>query len=151
LNKVLTIQNQLASLPNLNQQKPVTSRLFTFLQQLTPASVTLSSVDVDFSLNTLTLNGNADSLKTVNQYVDTLKFTTYQKSSTDTSNTPAFTQVVLGNFGLTGEAASYEIHAAFDPLIFNQANSVTLTVPNITSTRSIVEQPTDIFKQSTTK
>lgn len=150
LNQVLTIQNQLTALPALDAQKPVTSRLFGYLQQLIPVSVTLSKTDLDFSGHTIDISGDADTLATINQLVDTLKFTTYTKSSTDTSNTPAFTSVVLSNFSLNTTGASYDIQAAFDPAIFDVANTVKLTVPNIVSTRSVTDQPVDLFKQSTT-
>lgn len=149
-NQILTIQTQLASLPALDAQKPVTSRLFGYLQQLIPLDVTLDRTSMDFNAHSIDIAGNASSLASVNQLVDTLKFTTYDKSATDTSNLPAFSQVVLTSFSLSNNTASYEVQADYDPAIFNVADNVKLTVPSITSTRSITDQPTDLFKQSTT-
>src|ERR1700685_4322347 len=62
LNKILTIQNQLQALPALHDQKPLSSRLFSYMTQLTPANATISSLNVDFMQHTLTIAGNADSL-----------------------------------------------------------------------------------------
>src|SRR4051812_16420863 len=51
LDKVLTIQNQLNSLPALHQQKHYTSRLFIYLPQITPTSVNISKIDIDNGTN----------------------------------------------------------------------------------------------------
>src|SRR5581483_3376261 len=36
LNKILTVQNQLSTLTSLHDQKPVTSRLFNYIAEVTP-------------------------------------------------------------------------------------------------------------------
>ena len=83
LDKTLTIQNQLETLPTLDAAKPAATRLFQYLVEVTPASASISQVSIGFgsangaTANSLTLGGNADSLITINQYVDTLKFTTF--------------------------------------------------------------------------
>lgn len=159
LDKILTIQNQLASLPALHDDKQISSRLFDYLNQLTPSEATISDVTLDFETGTLTLTGNADSLRTVNKFVDTLKFTKYTVSGETQEEGEAFSNVVLANFSLSesdpssgrGET-SYEIQANFEPAIF--ANStpntqgrspVSLTVPKIISTRSATETPKELF------
>src|SRR4029079_13265683 len=48
LDKVLTVQNQLNTLGSLNDQKPVTSRLFTYLPQITPNNLTISTSTINF-------------------------------------------------------------------------------------------------------
>lgn len=77
LSKVLTIQNQLNSLPDLHKQKPVVSRSFGFIQQITPASASISTFELNFADQTMRIEGSADSLATVNTFVDTIKFTSY--------------------------------------------------------------------------
>jgi hypothetical protein len=155
LNKILTVQNQLASLPALNGQKPVTSRVFNYVTQLTPASVTISDLNLDFSGDALKISGSADSLATVNTLVDTYKFTTYSTGSSSSSSLPAFSNVVLSSFALQSGATSgnstaqYSISANFSPAIFSEANSATLTVPNEITTRSQLDQATPIFKSNT--
>ena len=76
LEKVLTIQNQLETLPTLHQTKHVSSRIFTYLPQVTPAKVFIGQVTLDLGAGTITINGTSDKLETVNAFVDTLKFTT---------------------------------------------------------------------------
>jgi Tfp pilus assembly protein PilN len=148
LNKILTVQNQLQVLSNMHNQKPAATRLFGFLQQVTPSSVTLSQFNIDYTQNTISVTGNADTLDTVNDYTDTLKFTTFKKSNGTTAD--AFTSVVLSQFSRSTSGTTYTITASFDPNIFNSANNVALTVPNIISTRSVLEQPTDLFSTGPT-
>jgi Tfp pilus assembly protein PilN len=145
LNKILTIQNQLDSLPALHAQKPVTSRLFGFLTQTTPAKVTISKLSVNFTDNTIIVNGSADAISTVNQYVDTLKFTTYATADAAKQG-KAFTNVVLANFSRADKTTTYQVTFAFDPVIFEGASDITLTVPKIITTRSETEKPEALFQ-----
>lgn len=148
LNKILTVQNQLNSLTSLHNQKPVASRVFTYLQQVTPQQASIGQLNIDYTKNTISINGTATSLDIINKYADTLKFTTY--SMPNSSTTPlAFSDVVLSSYSITSGTVSYTLTASFDPVIFNISDSVTLSVPNIVSTRSILEQPADLFKSTT--
>lgn len=144
LGKILTVQNQLQALTSLHNNKPVASRLFDFLKQVTPSAASISQFSVDFTQNNISVTGNANSLDVVNTYVDTLKFTTYKNSNGANAN--AFSSVVLAEFSRTVSGASYTITANFDPNIFNNSDNVSLTVPNIITTRSAIDQPTDLFK-----
>lgn len=153
LDKILTIQNQLASLPALHDGKPVTSRILEYVPLVTPAAATISSLDVDFSTNTFTISGNADSAATVNKYADTLKFATY-KTATVQEGKP-FTNVVT-TVSVSTQAtdptrrASYLLTFNFDPVLFSNTEKPTLVVPKITSSRSETEKPSAIFKENTT-
>jgi hypothetical protein len=145
LNKLLTIQNQLNTLPKLDAQKPVASRIFDYISQLTPQQVDLSTLNLDFSKHTITISGKADSLSTIDQFVDTLKFTTYNISGLS-SNPHAFSSVVLSSFGSTSQSSSFSITANFDPVIFSEANNTPqLTVPNEVTTRSRSSQELPLF------
>ncbi len=147
ISKILTVQNQLETLTSLHDTKPVVSRLFGFIQSLTPSSVSISSLSADYGANTISITGNAPSIDVINTYVDTLKFTKYQQSNG--SSAKAFSQVVLSSFGRTSAGATYSIMATFDPAIFNIQNTVKLNVPaGLITTRSQVDQPTDLFKSS---
>ena len=161
IDKILTVQNQLQSLTALHDAKPATSRLFTFLNQVTPnKTITLSSLTLDFTKGTLSITGSADSLSSVNQYIDTLKFTTYSVKGDDPTQTPAkaFSNVVLTSFTYTTPSATlgtdtssapatYTLDFNYDPIIFNLTKDVpVLNVPtNKTTTRSQVDKPTDLF------
>jgi Tfp pilus assembly protein PilN len=127
LNQILTVQNQLNTLTSLHDQKPVTSRLFNYVSEVTPAQATLNQLSIDFTANTLTFGGNAPSLDVVSTFTDTLKATTYSGGGANGKN--AFTDVVLSSFGRDQGGASFTITCSFDPTIFNTNDSISLTVP----------------------
>lgn len=128
LDKILTVQNQLGTLTSLHDQKPVASRLFTYISQVTPAQANLNKLTVDFTANTMVIGGDAPSLDVVSTYTDTLKATSY-KVSGSSSAPKAFSNVVLSNFGRDSKGATFTITLSFDPAIFSSQNNVTLTVP----------------------
>ena len=168
LDKILTIQNQLNTLPRLHDQKVISSRLFDYLTQVTPEKALISSVDMDAEGYTMIIKGTADSIITINQFVDTLKFTDFKLEGNDTraaKDGRAFSSVVLQGFNLdpqgsTGDprlALSYEISLNYDEAIFvNTAkdgkpleNAVKLTVPKIITTRSELQKPSSVFHKNT--
>ncbi|HYH36433.1 MAG TPA: PilN domain-containing protein [Candidatus Saccharimonadales bacterium] len=156
VNKILTVQNQLESLTALHESKPAAGRLFSYLNQVTPASVSITTFTTDFTQGTATITGTSDSLSNVNKYVDTLKFITYTTDNGDGKAAPVFSNVVLSSFGLnTGakdvtQAASFTITVSYDKTIFDNTEKVELTVPTAASTRSQVSQPSDLFKATPT-
>jgi len=154
IGKILTVQNQLSSLTGLHAQKPAATRLFDYLNQITPAKVSISSFNIDFTAQTATVTGAADNLASVNTYIDTLKFTNYTSDNV-AQPTKAFSNVVLSSFGLnsapSGQAqstppASYTITFAYDKTIFDITQTVKLAVPTETTTRSAVTQANDLFQ-----
>jgi hypothetical protein len=147
LDKILTIQNQLGSLASIHEQKPEVNRIIPFIKEVTPSDASISSLNVDFATNTMVITGSADTLVTVNKYVDTLKFTHYSNGQ---DSPLAFSAVVLTSFGKADKGASYSINLAFDPVIFDNTQDIKLTVPNIVSTRSSTEKP-DVLFESTGK
>lgn len=156
IDKILTVQNQLQSLTALHDQKPAAARLFDYLNQVTPASVNITTFTIDFTTDTATITGTSDSLSNVNKYVDTLKYITYTTDENSDKAEPAFSNVVLSSFGLnTGakdnsQAASFTITLSFDKTIFDITKKVELKVPSATANRSQVSQPSDLFKTSPT-
>ncbi len=149
IDRILTVQNQLTSLTALHEQDPAVSRLLTYLVQVTPAQANISEATIDFTDNTLAISGSANALSTVNQFVDTLKFTTY---TIDGNTTPqrAFSDVVLTSFTVDETGTSYQVSVRFDPVIFDNTQQIQLAVPKIVSTRSETEKPTDLFQQNQT-
>jgi hypothetical protein len=135
IGKILTVQNQLESLTALHAGKPAASRLFDYLNSVTPAPVAIGSLTVDFGQKTASIQGSADALASVNKYIDTLKFTTY---TTDTDNqsgqTKAFNNIVLSSFALSSDSSITQ--------------KVKLDVPSLTTTRAQVGNPTDLFQAS---
>jgi Tfp pilus assembly protein PilN len=142
LDKVLTIQNQLNTLPNLHQTKHITSRFFTYLPQVTPSKVFIGQVTLDLTANTITISGTSDKLETINAFIDTLKFTKIKTGSAGQQvSSPAFTNVVLASAGRGDKSANYTVNATFDPSLFDSTQNVSLVVPQEITTRSVTESP----------
>lgn len=154
INKILTVQNQLESLTALHAGKPAASNLFDYLNEVTPVQVSINNFTIDFTKQTIIITGTTDALSSVNKYVDTLKYTTYSSDSQSSGNNTAFSDVVLTTFGVnngtsdSSQAANYSISLSYDKNIFDIAQKITLTVPNLTTTRLSLQQPTDLFKAS---
>lgn len=166
IDRVLTVQNQLKSLTQLHSAKPAAARLFDQLNETTPTSINITSLDVDFVAYTITITGGADTLKDVNTYVDTLKFTTFTAKDNDPTipadqraktGGKAFGNVVLSSFSLntqdgSGSAtagskpATYTVTLSYDPDIYNLAKDVKLSVPKKTTTRSALTNPAELFQ-----
>jgi Tfp pilus assembly protein PilN len=158
LAKILTIQNQLNSLPDLHKQKPVASRVLGYVQQFTPQNVSISTFTVNFTDQTMKVEGSADSLATVNTFADTLKFTNYTTTNNEDPSevsdpTLAFSDVVLANFAVaTGnskdknKAVTYSITLKYDPVIFGSDKEVKLQVAQKITSRSETEKPGAVFQ-----
>ncbi len=153
LDKVLTIQNQLLSLPALHEKKPLASRLFAYITQVTPSEITISSFDIDYDTNIITIDGSAqasdgkNNLSVVNKFVDTIKFTTYKIEGSETQE-KAFKDVILTSSSRQEKGSSYSISLKFEPIIFDANQKIVLVVPQQQSTRSFTEKPTELFKKT---
>jgi hypothetical protein len=150
LDKILTVQNQLKSLPELHNAKPAATRVYGYIQQMTPSTATVSQLGVDFQENKLTITGNASSLDVVNVFADTLKFTGYRLDGESASEKApsALKNVVLSQFSRTTTGTTYTITADFDPVIYDIRRQVKLEIPRIVSTRSATQQPTALFQRN---
>ena len=155
IEKILTVQNQLSSLPAMHQKKHISSRLFTYLQQVTPSKISIGKLDIDTTANTIEIVGTADTVESVNKFVDTLKFTNYtaspvntdsgQNSSSGSNNAqPAFTNVILSKVNRDDKGANYTIDAGFAAALFDASQNVTLTVPQEVTTRSVLNAPSNV-------
>lgn len=147
IDKIITVQNQLTSLPALHDDKPAAKLLFGYLAQVTPANVTFSNVMVDFPNSTFTVTGLGKTFLDVNTFVDTLKFTTYtDKEDPEATPKVAFSKVLLTSFSTTDKGATYTVEFSFDPSIFDNDKSISLTVPKTITTRSQINQPNALFQ-----
>jgi Tfp pilus assembly protein PilN len=152
IGRIITVQNQLQTLSSLHQGKHALSRIFTYIPQLTPASANIGSLTLDTTTNSLQINGTADSQKTINAFVDTLKYATYKVGDNDSEH-PAFSAVTLNNFDITPGKASYSISATYDPNLFASplGTAPTLSVKNQVTTRSVLDDPSNpVFNGQTT-
>jgi hypothetical protein len=166
LAKIITIQNQLSSLPSLHQQKPVASRTFNYIQQITPQNVSISAFTVNFTDQTMKLEGSADTLASVNTFADTLKFTNFtvvEAQNADATNNNAlaqpslaFSEVVLSSFDVAKvsqdkkKAVTYTITLKYKPEIFSDDKDIKLQVTSKITTRSETERPSAIFQAKPT-
>lgn len=163
LSSTLTIQNQLEALPQLNNAKPITSRLFDMLQTTNPSSpndITISTVTVDTASNVVTIQGQA-----VNGYsaVETYKKTiagsniTYNDESGAVQKTP-LVQDVTDSGTSYGEDASgqrvlrFTMQLTYDPALFsNTYTNVKVQGPAASNaTDSYRRLPESIFSNSAT-
>jgi uncharacterized membrane protein len=149
INGILTVQNQLESLTALHNGKPAAARVFTYLNEVTPAAVAISNFTMDFTQDTMSITGTADTLTSVNQYVDTLKLTDFTSGSSSVK-TKAFSNVVLSSFGYDSNptnpstAATFTITLSYNKTIFDITQSISLNVPTVT-TRAQLQGPSDLF------
>lgn len=145
IDKVLTVQNQLSVLKGLHEKKPAVERVLPYLSKLTPQAASISDTSINFTESSASIKGTADTLATINKFVDTLKFTNYRIEQGEQQK-PAFSSVVLTSFSVSEKGVSYQMDFKFDPTIFDNTKEVELVIPNIISTRSQTEKPSDLFQ-----
>jgi uncharacterized membrane protein YciS (DUF1049 family) len=127
LNRVLTVQNQLSLLTGLHQKKPMGSRIFDFMPFFTPQNVAVGSLNLDIVLGTLSFEGTADSLATVNKLVDNVKATTYSVDDGSEAPTrlPVFKDIKIDLSG-DQKSATYGLKMGIDIALFDSTKTVVL-------------------------
>jgi Tfp pilus assembly protein PilN len=155
VDKILTVQSQLGSLPALHDEKPVLSRVFGYVSQLLPVNVGASQISLDTTATKATITGTATSLEQVNVFADTLKFARFKTSDNDTPRL-AFSKVSLESVSKREKGASYTLSFSYDPTLFSYAalggsidgSKVQLLIESTTTTR--LGDPAKIFKSQST-
>lgn len=152
IDKYLTIQNQLKTLPELYNQKVTYSRLFEYLKVLNPAppnNIRLSSLQVDKENQEIIFNGVAGNFQAFTVFRDTLvnaELAYTQDGEEQKGLLFAKDGIVIESQSLTRNQGRQELgfvlkatynDFAFDPNI----EEVTLTIPNIQTTQSITGAP----------
>jgi Tfp pilus assembly protein PilN len=138
LDEILSIQNQLNTIPGLSEDRPETSRIFEYMRTVTPKDVFISRLDLDIENNKIEVSGTASSIASINTFADTLKFATYKTD--DIEDGEPFTGV-LTTLSRNNNKSSYSIELEFDPILFDNTETVVLVVPNTVTTRSVTGQP----------
>lgn len=150
IDKILTVQNQLASINPKHQEKPAANRVLPMIADLIPAGSALTEVNVDFTSSIISISGATASVPDTNKFVDTLKFAQFKAQTINPDGSlgevkegKAFSEVVLGTFSTVSADGRYgfAISLKFDPVIFLNTEKVEITVPGIVSTRSSTEKP----------
>lgn len=133
LDEIITVQNQLGSLPALHDKKVFGSRFIDYLTQLTPQDITISDVDLNFDETKLEIQGNAPSLSSVNKFVDSIKAAKYTVNNPENKKGTSFSNVVLEEFKVedqknvvvdNGGPIAYTITMSFDSAIFQNIKDV---------------------------
>jgi hypothetical protein len=162
IDKYLTIQNQLKSLPALHTAKGNTSRIFDFLSVVNPSApnnVTLGSLQMTMADHSLVLTGSTATFETLNVFVDTLKnaqVSYKQDGQGDPIKQNMFDSVTIqaAGFMKSGSATNivgFTIKTTFQDSVFADTNTdVTASVPNITTTSSVTQSPTPVFNDKGT-
>ena len=156
IDKYLTIQNQLTSLPALHDNKGEYSRLFTFLGVLNPNapnSVSLSTAQLITADQTLLLTGTTATFETLNIFVDTLKnaeITYLPVGQNEAATERMFSQVLIQASGLVRSKnhglISFTVKATYGNALFAVTNTqMEAKVPNITTTPSVTQSPHPVF------
>ena len=155
IDQILTVQNQLNTITDLHDEKPVVTRLFDYVAILTPLEITVNELNIDFDNDVLEISGQAATLEDINRYVDTLKFANFTLDYSDeesefTDNDDqitenAFLGVELRDFTRNIEGASFEIRAAYDEIIFDGLEEIEISIPSRITTHFDLDADEDLF------
>jgi hypothetical protein len=152
IDKYLTIQNQLASLPDLHAGKGIQSRLFDFLSALNPSppnNVKLSELQVLTSDKAIVFTGTSNTYETFNIFVDTLKHAqiTYKAGGQgDPITENMFDQVLVQSADLSRSSGTavvgFIVRTIYRDQVFDARNTdMSVKVPSITTTQSVTQSP----------
>jgi hypothetical protein len=156
IDKYLTVQNQLASLPDLHNQKGMYSRMFDFLSVMNPSApnnVTLSDLRVLTDDKTIIFTGTTASFQTLNTFADTLKNVevTYKEGGQgDPKTNKMFEQVLVQTADIVRAnnqtLVGFTVKTTYKDLVFDVRNTdMTAKVPTITTTQSVTQSPNPLF------
>lgn len=146
--KYLTLQNQLAALPALHENKLVDSRLMTFLPLLNPQSphdVNLSSLSLRAESTTLTFSGTANTYEALGVFIDTLKYAdlayTPVEDGASQAKTKLFTSVSLESSSLSRvrdeQVVAFTVSGVYSEYAFsNKVKNVSVQIPPVANSRS---------------
>lgn len=124
--KITTVQGVLEQIPKLQDGKPATSSLFTYLTSFTPRDVSYSEVKLDIAAGTLTLSGQTTTLEQANVLANNLKSAKFTYSQNDSQQTiQPFKDVVFASLGKSDSSqgtkpVAFQLGLAFDPVLFSQ-------------------------------
>ena len=152
VDKYLTIQNQLKALPELHDQKGLSSRLFDFLPILNPGppnNVKLSVLNMSTADRTILLNGNTSTFESLKVFVDTLsnaQISYKELGSNDTKTDTMFETVAVQSSSLgrlnNVSSVSFTLRLVYKEALFDARNSdIQASVPNIQTTQSLTNAP----------
>lgn len=152
VDKYLTVQAQLAALPDLHNSKGSYDRLFSFLNVLNPSApnnINLANLQLESETRTMMLTGTTGNFETLNVFVDTLKNAeiSYKAGGQGEALTEKmFEQTLVMSSGFSRvdgkNLVSFTIKTVYTPAVFDVQNTdLTAKVPSITTTQSVTQSP----------
>jgi Tfp pilus assembly protein PilN len=159
VDKYLTVQNQLSSLPELHGNKGSYNRLFDFLAAVNPSApnnITLSELRVGTEDKSISFTGTTASFETLNTFVDTLKnveISFKPNGEGEKITDKIFDQVLVQTADIVRSndqsVVGFTVKTTYKEVAFDIRNTeMTAKVPNITTTQSVTESP-QLFNGST--
>lgn len=163
LSKVLTLQNQLTKISDLNSNKHIDSRIFTVLGAIIPPApnaVQISDLVVDSSSNTITIQGQAaNSYQALEVFKKTIGGTSF--SFTDANNTKqteslasniSTSDISYGQDSTGAEVLRFTLSFTYsNDLLSPSSNNFTIIpVSNGNATDSYLGLPTSVFSDRAT-
>jgi len=151
IDKYLAIQNQLANLSELHDNKINLSRLLTFLPSLNPAppkNVKLANLDVSTVEKTITFSGIVADYAALTTFKDTLVNSEFSYGTgADAVKSKLFSNIKIDSAALESTTGvNFSLVATYDEAAFLQKNTnVSVSVPNIETTQSVVGTPQPLF------
>jgi hypothetical protein len=151
LSKYLTIQDQMAALPDLHANKGIYSRLLSFLPVLNPNSpnnISLTNLQLSTSDKQIGFTGSTASFETLNVFVDTLRNAqvTYKDSSGQQQTSAMLDDVLVQNSDISKAngkpSVSFTVQGFYQDAVFDAHNTdVAVSVPNIKTSQSVTGSP----------
>ncbi len=157
--KYLTLQNQLAALPDLHGGKTKTSRLMSILPILNPNEphrVQLNSVTMSANDTSITVSGRTATFEALNVFTDTLKHAKLSYVYPDDANRKV-TEQLFSTVSLQGSSlvrdgdqqiVSFTIRAVYSTEAFsNKVSNVVVSVPTIADAKSVDQTTRSLFEE----
>lgn len=151
LSKYLTIQNQMAALPELHAGKGLYSRILSFLPVLNPtapSNVTLTQLQVGTTDKLVSFTGTTASFESLNVFVDTLENAevAYKDAGGQSQKSNMFESVVVQNSAIDknkgNSRVAFTVRATYLDSVFDARNTgMSASVPNIKTSQSVTGSP----------
>lgn len=144
--EIVTVQGALEQLPKLQDQKQLSSRLFSYLNSFTPREVGYSQVNLDLKTNQLTVTGSATSYEQANVLANNLKSASFSYTQNDAQKSlKPFSAVVFQSLsrsqGTNNKPVSFQLSFKLNPILFNQTAEAGSLQVDATSSELLL--PTD--------
>ncbi len=127
--KIVTVQGVLEQIPGLQDNKLLSSRLFTYLTSVTPKAVSYSEVRLDLTSNSISLTGQASAFEQTNELTNNLKSARFSyKQNDSTQSMQPFSRIVFTSLGKsdqteTTKSIGFQLTFTIDPVMFKEGIS----------------------------